>query len=135
MPCALGVASLSAPRPASLGLLSIFVFGILVTGLVQVLAVDCFAFVRNPSATLPPRVRFGDGISCVSAFTGPPLPQETSVSRWRLPRAPEENVAVGVGQATSPVTHSTGYLQTLVLATLAESLPLHRRCDRTRYLR
>ena len=110
MPCVLGVASLSAPRPASLGLQLTLDIGILATGLLRGLAVDCFVFVRIPLAALPPRARFGGGIPWVPTITGPPSPQETSVSRWRLPRATEEDVAVGVGQATSPVAHSTGYL-------------------------
>ena len=44
MPCELGVASLSAPHPASLGLLFIRCLGILAAGLRGVLAPDRAAF-------------------------------------------------------------------------------------------
>jgi hypothetical protein len=62
MPCELGVASLSAPRPASLGIPFIFALGILAAGLRWVLAADRAAF-GIPLAVPPHLARLGGGIS------------------------------------------------------------------------
>jgi hypothetical protein len=125
MPCELGVASLSAPRPASLGLPSVFALGILATGLLRVLAADRAAF-GIPFAVSPPLTRFGGGISSVSVPAGPLSPRGCSASRWRFPRvAAGENVATspvaaGMGQEY-PLAHPARGLQAPVLAMLAKS--------------
>ena len=66
MPCELGVASLSAPRPAFLGLPLMNCLGILAAGLWRALVTDPAAF-RTPSAVPPPLARLGGGISWVWA--------------------------------------------------------------------
>jgi hypothetical protein len=128
MPCELGVASLSAPRPASLGLLLIFALGILAAGLRRVLAVDRAAF-GIPLAVPPPLARLGGGISWVLAPAGPPSPRG-SASRQRFPRAAAgANVvpspgAARMGQGSPLASHPAGDLQVPVFAKLAES-PLY----------
>jgi hypothetical protein len=133
MPCELGVASLSAPRPASLGLLLILCLGILATGLRRVLATDRAAF-GIPFAVPPPLARLGGGISCVWV-AGSPSPRGCSASWRRFPRtALGANVSVksdvtspgagGMGQESPLASHPAGDLQAPVLAMLAES-PLY----------
>ena len=134
MPCELGVASLSAPRPACLGLLLIFSLGILATGLRRVLAAVRAAF-GIPSAVPPPLARLGGGISCVWVPAGPPSPRGCSDSWRRFPRAAEGAIVLvtfdvtspgtaGMGQDNPLVSHPAGNLQVPVLATLTES-PLY----------
>ncbi|KAN0112068.1 hypothetical protein V8E52_007808 [Russula decolorans] len=128
MPCELGVASLSAPRPASLGLPLVLCLGILAAGLRRLLAADRAAF-GIPSAVPPPLARFGGGISSVWVPAGPSSPRGCSASRWRFPR-----VAAGGNVVTSPVAagmcqeyplaHPARDLEAPVLAMLAES-PLY----------
>jgi hypothetical protein len=128
MPCELGVASLSAPRPASLDIPLFFDLGILAAGLRRLLAADRAAF-GIPSAVPPPLARFRGGISLVWVPAGPSSPRGCSASRWRFPRvAAGENVvtspvAAGLGQEYPPA-HPAGDLQAPVLAMLAES-PLY----------
>ena len=86
MPCELRVASLSAPRPASLGLLFNDCLGILAAGLRRVLAADCTAF-EIPLVVPPPLARLGGGISWVGLPAWPPSPRGCSTSRRRFPRA------------------------------------------------
>jgi hypothetical protein len=74
MPCELGVASLSAPRPASLGLPLIICLGILAAGLWRVLAADLAAF-GIPSGVLPLLLaRFWGHTSLVWVPSGPSSP-------------------------------------------------------------
>jgi hypothetical protein len=139
MPCELGVASLSAPRPASLGLLSVLALGILAAGLRRVLAADRAAF-GIPLAVPPPLARLGGGISWVLAPARPPSPRGCSASRQRFPRAAAgANVvtspgAAGVGQENPLASHPAGDLQAPVLAMLAES-PLYVGAVQRRYSR
>ena len=113
MPCELGVASLSAPRPASLGLPFVLSLGILAAGLGRVLAPDRAAF-RTPLAVSPPLARFWGGISVWVA--------SSSTSQRRFPRATAEGNVVVTFDATSPgaagmgqdiplVSHPAGDLQ------------------------
>jgi hypothetical protein len=129
MPCELGVAGLSAPRPASWGLLSIFVWGILAAGLWRVWAADCAAF-KIPLGVTPPLAHLGGGISWVWLASGPASPRGSSASRRRFPRAVAgANVFVtfdvtspgtaGMGQDNSLASHPAGDPQPPVLATLA----------------
>jgi hypothetical protein len=131
MPCELGVASLSAPRPASLGLLSILCLGILAAGLLRVLAADRAAF-GIPFAFPPPLARLGGGMSWVVVPAGPPSPRGGSASRRRFPRAGAgANVSVtfdvtstgeaGMVQESPLGSHPAGDLHAAVLAMLAES--------------
>ena len=128
MPCELEVASLSAPRPASMGLSLILVLGILATGLRQVLPVERAAF-EIPLAVPPPLSCLGGSIPWVAPAESP-TPRGCSASRWRFPRdVAGANVVVtfdvtllgaaGTGQEYS---HPAGDLQASVLATWAESL-------------
>ena len=117
MPCELGVASLSAPRPAFLGLLSMFCLGILAAGLWRVLVVDPAAF-RIPIAVPSPLARLGGGVSWVVP-TAPPS-GGCSSSCQRFPRATSPG-ATGVGQEILLASPPSGDLQAPVLATLAES--------------
>ena len=128
MPCELGVASLSAPRPASLGLSSITCLGILAAGLWRVLAADCATF-RIPSVVTPPLARLGGGISWVFVPDGPPSSRGCSASRRRFPRATAgadvfdvtSPGTTGMGQDIPLASPPAGDLQAPVLATLAES--------------
>ncbi|KAN0123608.1 hypothetical protein V8E52_002940 [Russula decolorans] len=126
MPCELGVASLSAPRPASLGLLSILCLGILAAGLLRVLAADRAAF-EIPFAFPPPLARLGGGMSWVVVPAGPPSPRGGSASRRRFPRAGAgANVSVtfdvtstgeaGMVQESPLGSHPAGDLHAAVLA-------------------
>ena len=137
MPCELRVASLSAPRPASLGFLAIVCSGILAAGLGRVLVADRPTF-RTPSAVTPPLARLGGDISWVFDPAGPPSSRGCSASRWRFPRARAGagvsvtfNVtspgAAGMGQDIPLASPPAGDLQAPVLATLAESPLLRRR--------
>ena len=113
MSCGLGVASLSAPRPAFLGLPLLLDFGILAAGLRRLLAADRAAF-GIPFAVLPPLARFGGGISSVLVPAGPSSLRGCSASRWRFPRvAAGENAtspaAAGMGWEY-PLTHPAGDL-------------------------
>ena len=131
MPCELGVASLSAPRPASLGLPLFFCLGILAAGLWRVLAADRAAF-RIPLAVSPPLARLGGGISSEWVPAGPPSPRGSSASRRRFPRTAAGGNAIvtfdvtspgaaGMGQDNPLVSHPAKDLHVTVLATLTES--------------
>ena len=131
MPCELGVASLSTPRPASLGLPFILCLGILATGLWRVLAADRAAF-GIPLAVSPPLARLGSCIWWICVPAGLPTPRGCSTSRRRFPRAAAgANVFVtssvasrdsaGMGQENPLTSHATGDLRAPVLASLAKS--------------
>jgi hypothetical protein len=120
MPCEIGVASLSAPRPASLGLLLILALGILVAGLWRVLAADRAAF-GIPSAVSLPLARLWCDIS-------PPSPGCSASWRRFLEAAAGADVAVtspgaaGMGQDSPLASDPVRDLQAPVLATSAESI-------------